>query len=40
MKIFHITPDFELTDLNDRAVRLSQFRGKKNLVLVLLRGFM
>lgn len=33
-----IAPDFELTDTNDRKVRLSDFRGKKNVVLVLNRS--
>ncbi len=33
-----IAPDFELTDTKDRKVRLSDFRGKKNVVLVLNRS--
>lgn len=33
-------PDFELLDFNGKSVRLSDFKGKKNLVLVFLRGFM
>ena len=33
-------PDFELEDLNGRVVKLSDFRGKKNVLLVLNRGFM
>lgn len=33
-------PDFELPDFNGKSVRLSDFKGKKNLVLVFLRGFM
>ncbi len=32
-------PDFELTDTQDRTVRLSDYRGKP-VVLALLRGFM
>ena len=40
MKIFTISPDFELADINGDAVRLSQFATKKNVVLVFLRGFM
>ncbi|GAP05518.1 MAG TPA: hypothetical protein DEQ80_03310 [Anaerolinea thermolimosa] len=32
-------PDFELTDTLGRTIRLSDFRGKKFIVLVLLRGF-
>lgn len=34
-----IAPDFALTDTNGDEVRLSQFRGKKNVVLSFLRGF-
>jgi peroxiredoxin len=33
-------PDFELTDLNGNRIRLSNFRGKKVVVLAFLRGFM
>lgn len=33
-------PDFELPDFNGNLVRLSDFKGKKNLVLAFLRGFM
>lgn len=32
-------PDFELTDFNGRAVRLSDYRGEKHVVLVFNRGF-
>jgi peroxiredoxin len=32
-------PDFELADFNGRIVRLSDFRGEKNVVLVFNRGF-
>ena len=35
-----IAPDFELTDTHGNKVRLSDFRGKQPVVLVLLRGFM
>jgi peroxiredoxin len=34
-----IAPDFALKDFNDRLVRLSDYRGKKNVVLVFNRGF-
>ncbi len=40
MKIFTIAPDFELPDFEGDPVRLSSFTGKKNIVLVFLRGFM
>ncbi len=31
--------DFELTDTTGRTVRLSDYRGKSNVVLVFNRGF-
>lgn len=40
MKVFTSAPDFELADVNADAVRLAQFKGKKNVVLIFLRGFM
>ena len=33
-------PDFVLTDVQGESVRLSDFLGKKNVLLVFLRGFM
>ena len=35
-----IAPDFELADVNGLNVRLSDFRGRQNVVLVFLRGFL
>ena len=32
-------PDFALDDFQGRRVRLSDFRGRKNVVLVFNRGF-
>jgi peroxiredoxin len=32
-------PDFELTDTNGNKVKLSDFRSKQKVVLVLMRGF-
>jgi peroxiredoxin len=32
-------PDFELTDFNGKPVCLSEFRGRKHIVLVFNRGF-
>jgi peroxiredoxin (alkyl hydroperoxide reductase subunit C) len=31
--------DFALNDFNDQPVRLADFRGRKNVVLVFNRGF-
>ena len=33
-------PDFTLADVQGRPVRLSDYRGVKNVVLVFNRGFM
>jgi peroxiredoxin len=33
-------PDFELPDFTGKTVRLSDFRGKTNVLLVFNRGFM
>jgi peroxiredoxin Q/BCP len=33
-----LAPDFELTDTSDKPVKLSDYRGKKNVVLVLNRS--
>ena len=35
-----MAPDFELTDTAGQMVRLSDYRGKKHVVLVFNRGFM
>jgi peroxiredoxin len=35
-----LAPDFTLADLNGQDVSLSDFRGKKNIVLAFLRGFL
>ena len=40
MKVFTVAPDFELADVNGIMVRLSQYAGQKNVVLVFLRGFL
>lgn len=32
-------PDFELPDFKGRTVRLSDYQGKKHIVLVFNRGF-
>lgn len=36
---FEIAPDFVLTDTDGNEIRLSDFRGKKSVVLSFLRGF-
>jgi len=33
-------PDFTLEDFNGQQIKLSDFRGEKNVLLVLNRGFM
>jgi peroxiredoxin len=33
------SPDFELTDFGGRQVRLSEFQGKQQALLVFNRGF-
>lgn len=35
-----LAPDFEMTDVEGKLVRLSDFRGKQPIVLAFLRGFM
>ena len=37
--IGQVAPDFELTDVQGRTIRLSDYRGKKHVVLVFTRGF-
>ncbi len=32
-------PDFELTDVQGRTIHLSDYKHKKNVVLILTRGF-
>jgi peroxiredoxin len=34
-----LAPDFAATDSEGRSIRLSDYRGKKHVVLVLNRGF-
>jgi len=35
-----LAPDFELPDTNGNAVRLSEYRARKVVVLAFLRGFL
>jgi cytochrome oxidase Cu insertion factor (SCO1/SenC/PrrC family) len=39
VKIGALAPDFTLEDMDGRRVTLSQFRGKKKVVLVFYRGY-
>lgn len=39
MHRIEIAPDFTLTDTQGNKIQLSQFRGKKFIVLSFLRGF-
>jgi len=34
-----LAPDFEAPDVEGKPVRLSDYRGKNHVVLVLMRGF-
>ena len=38
-RIGSVAPDFKLMASNDQEVRLSDFRGKKNVVLFFIREF-
>jgi peroxiredoxin len=40
IEIHQLAPDFALKDYNGRMTRLSDYRGKKNVLLVFNRGFM
>jgi peroxiredoxin len=35
-----LAPDFELEDVEGRKIRLSDYRGRKPVLLAFLRGFM
>jgi peroxiredoxin len=39
IKTAKLAPDFQATDSEGRTVRLSDYRDKKNVVLVFNRGF-
>ena len=38
-KIGSVAPDFKLTASNDQEISLSEFRGKRNVVLFFIREF-
>jgi peroxiredoxin len=39
VEVNKLAPDFELEDLNGKMFKLSDFRGKSNILIVLNRGF-
>ena len=39
VKVGDIAPDFRLADEQGKVYQLSQYRGKKNVVLVIYRGY-
>lgn len=39
MAEFKAAPDFELTDSEGRQVRLSDYKGRRHVVLIFNRGF-
>ena len=39
IKVGQPAPDFSLEDVNGKPVTLSEFRGKKTMVLVFYRGY-
>ncbi len=39
VEVNKIAPDFKLSDLNGEPFQLSAFKGSKNVLLVLNRGF-
>jgi peroxiredoxin Q/BCP len=39
IEVNSLAPDFTLQDFKGQSVRLSDYRGKKNVLLVLNRGF-
>jgi peroxiredoxin len=40
MKIFTIAPDFELDNFDGEPIRLADYKGRKHVILVFLRGFL
>jgi peroxiredoxin len=39
VELYTPAPDFTLIDYRDREVRMSDFQGKRNVLLVFNRGF-
>ena len=39
LQLGQLAPDFSLDDINGNPIRLSDYRGKKPVVLSFLRGF-
>jgi peroxiredoxin len=38
-KPYKVAPDFSLTDTEGRTIKLSEYKGKQNVLLVFNRGF-
>jgi peroxiredoxin len=39
IEIGTLAPNFSLIDINEKEIRLSDFTGKKTVLLALIRGF-
>jgi peroxiredoxin len=39
LEVMALAPDFELKDIHGKTVRLSDYRGRQPVVLVITRGF-
>jgi peroxiredoxin len=39
LAVGQLAPDFSLTDVEGRTIRLSDYRGQQHVILVFTRGF-